>query len=90
MIDTDGDNVRCRWASQTEALSISHVFPNARLDEVYHIRFVECFDRRTFAEFSSIPCHINASETYRMSGFLKSTMMYIFAVTMYKSSTPHL
>lgn len=40
MIDTDGDNVRCRWATQTEASSISNVLPNARLDEVCHIRLL--------------------------------------------------
>ena len=40
MIDTDGDNVRCRWATQTEASSISNVLPNARLDQVCHIRLL--------------------------------------------------
>jgi hypothetical protein len=37
---SDGDNVRCRWATQTEASSISNVLPNARLDEVCHIRLL--------------------------------------------------
>lgn len=40
MIDSDGDNVRCRWATQTEALSISNGLPNASLNEVCHVRLL--------------------------------------------------
>lgn len=40
MIDSDGDNVRCRWATHKEALSISNDLPNAHLEQVCHVSFL--------------------------------------------------
>ena len=34
VIDVDGDTVRCRWSTSTEAASISKLLPNAVLNEV--------------------------------------------------------
>ncbi|CAC5395978.1 Protein eyes shut homolog,Neurogenic locus Notch protein,Neurogenic locus notch homolog protein 3,Protein eyes shut,Delta and Notch-like epidermal growth factor-related receptor,Delta-like protein C,Neurogenic locus notch homolog protein 1,Fibropellin-3,Protein crumbs homolog 2,Sushi, nidogen and EGF-like domain-containing protein 1,Protein jagged-1a,Sushi, von Willebrand factor type A, EGF and pentraxin domain-containing protein 1,Neurogenic locus notch homolog protein 2,Delta-like protein B,Protein crumb len=33
IIDPEGDNVQCRWATQSEAATISRLLPNAQLDE---------------------------------------------------------
>ncbi|XP_063427622.1 uncharacterized protein LOC134711108 [Mytilus trossulus] len=44
VIDVDGDTVRCRWSTSTEAASISKLLPNAVLNE-----------NKCLIEFSAVP-----------------------------------
>ncbi|CAG2251905.1 Fibropellin-1,Neurogenic locus notch homolog protein 2,Neurogenic locus notch homolog protein 1,Fibropellin-3,Sushi, von Willebrand factor type A, EGF and pentraxin domain-containing protein 1,Neurogenic locus notch homolog protein 3,Protein eyes shut homolog,Neurogenic locus Notch protein [Mytilus edulis] len=44
VIDVDGDTVRCRWSTSTEAASISKLLPNAVLNE-----------KKCMIEFSALP-----------------------------------
>lgn len=38
IIDPDGDNVQCRWATPAEAATISRLLPNAHLNQVCNVR----------------------------------------------------
>ncbi|CAG2208894.1 Fibropellin-1,Protein jagged-2 [Mytilus edulis] len=50
VFDVDGDTVRCRWSTSTEAASISKLLPNAVLNEAS-----SKFQNKCLIEFSAVP-----------------------------------